>query len=140
MVLWAAWPRDMQRTISRLKRTGSNGWPAWTGTPGAQWTLSAQYSQSHILDAGSGLSEPSCRKILTFTLSKDLFREKLTLSAMTFLDMDLWDSLTRLTAEVELMEGLSLFIGTDIFRGDRDGTYGRYRDDTQAWTKIEYHF
>jgi len=108
--------------------------------PGGQWTLSVQYSQHHILNHKESLTERDCQKTATFSLSKTLFREKLTLSAMAFFDVSVQDGLTRLSAEYEFMDSLSLFAGSDIFFGDREGNYGRYRDNTQVWTKIKYHF
>ena len=108
--------------------------------PGNNWTLSCQYAQDHILNCGTDLTEDDCTKTATLSVSKDLFREKLTLSAMGFLDLDVKDRLLRLTAEYQLMDNLEIFLGSDIFSGDRQGTYGRYKDNTQVWTKIKYHF
>ncbi len=108
--------------------------------PGNDWTLSFQYAQDHILDAGAGLTEGDCTKNFTVSLSKDLFREKLTLSAFGYLDIDVKDRLVRLSAEYQFIDNLEVFFGTDIFAGDRTGSYGRYKDNTQVWTKIKYHF
>jgi len=108
--------------------------------PGNDWTLSCQYTQDHILNAGSGLIESGCAKTVTFNISKDLFREKLTLSALGYMDIDVKDRLVRLTAEYQFIDNLEVFLGTDIFAGDRTGSYGRYKDNTQVWTKIKYHF
>ncbi len=108
--------------------------------PGGNWTLSGQYAQDHILNSGTGLAQAFCTRTLTLSLSKDLFREKLTLSGSVFRDVDVNDSLIRLTAEYRFMDNLEFFVGTDIFSGDRQGTYGRYKDNTQVWTKITYHF
>lgn len=108
--------------------------------PGNDWTLSWQYAQDHILNSGSGLAESGCAKTVTFSVSKDLFREKLTLSALGYMDIDVKDRLVRLTAEYQFIDNLELFLGTDIFAGDRKGSYGRYKDNTQVWTKITYHF
>jgi hypothetical protein len=108
--------------------------------PGNDWTLSWQYAQDHILNSGSGLAESGCAKTVTFSVSKDLFREKLTLSALGYMDIDVKDRLVRLTAEYQFIDDLEVFLGTDIFAGDRKGSYGRYKDNTQVWTKITYHF
>ncbi|WP_321495966.1 DUF1302 family protein [uncultured Desulfobacter sp.] len=108
--------------------------------PGGDWTLSWQYSQDHILNAGTNLTESGCAKTATMSLSKDLFREKLTLSAFGYMDVDKKDYLVRLTGEYQFIDNLEIFLGTDIFAGDRKGSFGRYKDNTQAWTKIKYHF
>lgn len=108
--------------------------------PGNDWTLSWQYAQHHVLNAGSGLTESGCTKTVTVNVSKNLFREKLTLSAFGYMDIDVEDRLVRLTAEYQFIDNLEVFLGADIFAGDRKGAYGRYKDNTQVWTKIKYHF
>lgn len=110
--------------------------------PGNNWTLSAQFARARILNPGTpgGLSERSRQDTATLNISKKLLREKLTLSAMVYLDPDVGDSLSRVSSEYRIMDDLSLFFGSDIFRGDREGSFGRYRDNTQVWTKIKYYF
>ncbi|MEH0020169.1 MAG: DUF1302 family protein [Desulfobacter sp.] len=110
--------------------------------PGSHWTLSAQYARSRILnpDTPGGLGERARQDTATLSVSKNLFREKLTLTALIYWDPDVGDSLTRLSSEYQIMDDLSIFLGSDIFQGDRDGSFGRYKDNTQVWTKIKYHF
>ena len=110
--------------------------------PGNNWTLSVQFAESRILnpDVQGGLSQRDCVKTATLSLSKKLFREKLTLSALLYMDTGMGDSLSRLSSEYRLVDDLSLFFGSDIFQGDRDGSFGQYKDNTQVWTKVKYHF
>ncbi|MCG8618337.1 MAG: hypothetical protein MI802_19140 [Desulfobacterales bacterium] len=121
----------------RIKWLGGLDW-----YPGNNWTLSAQYSRSRILnpDTDEGLAERTRQDIATLNLSKDLLREKLTLSALIYLDPDIGDSLTRLSSEYQIMDDLSIFFGSDLFFGDREGSFGQYKDNTQVWTKIKYYF
>ena len=59
---------------------------------------------------------------------------------MHYFNMDIKDSFTRLSAEYQVMDGFSLFFGSDIFTGDREGDFGRYKDNTQVWAKAKYSF
>ncbi len=79
-------------------------------------------------------------ELLTLNLNKKLFREKLELSAMSYLDPDQGDSLARLSSAYEIMDGFSLSLGSDIFSGDITGRFGQYRGNTQVWTRLKYHF
>jgi hypothetical protein len=59
---------------------------------------------------------------------------------MHYRDLNFMDSLTRVSAEYQPVDGCILSIGADIFSGDKNGDFGKYKNNTQVWTKIKYHF
>lgn len=101
--------------------------------PGNNWSLSFQVTEDRILDYEH-------YAMITASISKKMFREKLTLSGILFLNMDEKDSLTRISAEYQIRDGFSLFLGSDIFKGTRSGSFGRYKNNTQGWVKAKYSF
>ena len=108
--------------------------------PGNNWSLLFQVTEDRILDYSKEISKKEHSTMVTFNLSKKLLREKLTLSGMHYFNMDIKDSFTRLSAEYQVMDGFSLFFGSDIFTGDREGDFGRYKDNTEVWAKARYSF
>ncbi|MBI9090101.1 MAG: hypothetical protein JEZ12_12875 [Desulfobacterium sp.] len=108
--------------------------------PGSNWSLLCQVTGDRILGFSDTIAREKHTTMVTFNLSRKLLREKLILSGMHYYTMDAGDSLTRLSGEYAVMDGFSLFLGSDIFTGDREGTFGRYRDNTQVWVKAKYSF
>ncbi len=108
--------------------------------PGNQWILLCQLVDKRILNHSGTISAESHSTLVTLNLSKDLFREKVTISAMHYRDLNFMDSLTRVSTEYQPVDGCILSIGADIFSGDKNGDFGKYKNNTQVWTKIKYHF
>jgi hypothetical protein len=108
--------------------------------PGSNWSLLCQVTGDRILGFSDTIAQEKHTTMVTVNLSRKLLRERLILSGMHYYTMDVGDSLTRLSGEYEVMDGFSLFLGSDIFKGDREGDYGRYRDNTQVWVKAKYSF
>ncbi len=108
--------------------------------PGNNWSLLCQVTGDRILGYSDEITRDKQSAMVTFNLSKKLLREKFTVSGMHYYNLDEGDSLTRLSVEYELKDGFSLFIGSDIFKGDRAGDFGKYRDNTQVWAKAKYSF
>ncbi|MCP4118462.1 MAG: hypothetical protein GY737_24310 [Desulfobacteraceae bacterium] len=108
--------------------------------PGGNWSLLCQVTGESILGYSDGIARDEHTTMVTWNLSRKLLREKLTLSGMHYYTLDEGDSLIRLSGEYEVMDGFSLFLGSDIFKGDRAGDFGRYRDNTQVWVKAKYSF
>ena len=108
--------------------------------PGNNWSLLCQVTGDRIFGYSDEIARDKQSAMATLNLSKKLLREKFTVSGMHYYDLDEGDSLTRFSGEYELKDGFSLFIGSDIFKGDRAGDFGRYRDNTQVWAKVKYSF
>lgn len=109
-------------------------------SPGSNWFLSFQVTEDRILDYSAKIQQTKQSAMVTANISKKLFREKLILSGMHYLNLDEKDSLTRLSSEYQVMDGFSLFFGSDIFTGKRSGGFGRYKDNTQVWARAKYSF
>eukprot|EP00767_Chilomastix_cuspidata_P007491 gnl/Chilomastix_cuspidata/8195.p1 GENE.gnl/Chilomastix_cuspidata/8195~~gnl/Chilomastix_cuspidata/8195.p1 ORF type:complete len:396 (-),score=30.38 gnl/Chilomastix_cuspidata/8195:31-1218(-) len=104
--------------------------------PGSNLTLSAQYYEEDILSHHDLTNNEKSKKILTFSASKKLFREKLNLSSMLYFNLEKEDSYLRLSTDYELTANLKIFAGSDLFAGSSDTNYGRYEDNSQLWAKI----
>ena len=108
--------------------------------PGSNWSLLCQMTGDRILGYSDEIAREAHTTMATLNLSKKLLREKLTVSGMHYYNLNEEDSLTRLSGEYEVRDGFSLFLGLDIFKGDRAGDFGKYRDNTQVWFKAKYSF
>jgi len=108
--------------------------------PGSNWSLLCQVTGDHILGYSDAMARDEHTTMVTLNLSRKFLREKLTVSGMHYYTLDAGDSLTRLSGAYEVMDGFSLFLGSDIFKGDRAGDFGRYRDNSQVWVKAKYSF
>ena len=108
-------------------------------SPGNNWSLSFQVTEDRILGFSDRIQQKEQSTMVTASISKKLFREKLILSGMHYFNLNEQDSLTRLSSEYQVMDGLSLFLGTDIFQGCT-GSFGRYTENTQVWVKAKYNF
>lgn len=109
-------------------------------SPGNNWSLSFQVTEDRILGFSDKIQQKEQSSMVTVSISKKLFREKLILFGMHYFNLNEQDSLTRLSSEYQVMDGLSLFLGTDIFTGCQSGSFGRYTENTQVWAKVKYNF
>lgn len=109
-------------------------------SPGNNWSLSFQGTEDRILDYPTNIQQREHSTMITANISKKLFREKLTLSGMHYLNLNEKDSLTRLSSEYQVSDGFSLFFGSDIFKGEKTGNFGKYKENTQVWLKAKYSF
>jgi hypothetical protein len=110
--------------------------------PGS-WTLSAQYYEDLLPDAGSGGTERPWRKnALTLQIARAFFRETLNLSVSSFLDLIDFDSAINAAAAYALTDSLSLTLGGVFFSGgiDNRGTYGAYKELSCIWIKGMFRF
>ena len=108
--------------------------------PGNSWSILCQITGDRILEYSDEIARAKQSSMVTLNLSKKLLREKLTMSGMHYYNLDKGDSLTRLSGEYELKDGLSLFIGSDIFKGNETGDFGKYKNNSQLWVKAKYSF
>lgn len=109
-------------------------------TPGDDWNVSAQVMNESIFDYDRTLSDDREDSTVTLNVSKKLMNQTLTLSNMTYLDLNYGDVYNRSKAEYEIRDGLRISLGLDLFLGDEEGPYGMYQDNTQVWCKLRYSF
>jgi hypothetical protein len=109
-------------------------------TPGNDWMVTAQLVGEHMFAHEGRLRQQANSYLATLHVSKKLLRQTLTLSNMLYYDLDHGDFFDRIKAEYAVTDALTLSVGADIFGGDRAGSYGGYRDNTQVWIKAKYSF
>ena len=107
--------------------------------PGGEWTISAQFADCFILDYDEKIGDDEHEMLATFSISKSLFRNTLTLSAFGYVGVNDRELFNRSSMDYELTDGLHLEAGIDVFAGD-DGMFGQYKDNTEVWTKAKYSF
>jgi hypothetical protein len=107
------------------------------------WTLSAQYYEDILPDAGNGGTERPWRKnAVTLQIARAFFRETLDLSVSAFLDLIDFDSAINAAAAYALTDSLSLTLGGEFFSGGIDdrGTYSAYKELSCMWIKGVFRF
>lgn len=109
-------------------------------TPGDDWSIYAQFINESIFGNTAALTADPSDSLITLHVSKKLFNQTLTLSDMVYVDLNDGDFYNRIKAEYELRDGLFASVGLDVFCGGRDGQFGVYKDNSQAWCKIKYSF
>ena len=78
--------------------------------------------------------------VATLLVQKKLLREKLTLSNMTYLGFIDWDVFNRTSVEYALSDAFHMYIGFDLFAGDKQGSFGQYSELSSVWLKAKYSF
>ncbi|MFC1713176.1 DUF1302 family protein [Candidatus Poribacteria bacterium] len=107
--------------------------------PGGGWTLSAQFADFFILDYDEKIGNDRHEMQPTFSISKSLLRETLTLSTFGYVGINDSELFNRSSVDYELTDGLHLEAGIDFFAGD-EGSFGQYKDNTEVWSKAKYSF
>lgn len=108
--------------------------------PGNNWTVMLQASSASILGDASLLAQSEHTVIATLLLQKKLLREKLTLSNMTYMGFIDWDVFNRTSVEYALSDAFHIYLGFDLFAGDKQGDFGQYSDLSSVWLKAKYSF
>ncbi|WP_020610952.1 DUF1302 family protein [Sediminispirochaeta bajacaliforniensis] len=103
--------------------------------PGNGWSLTAQYMEDWVLDYEDAMDRDRRSSTGTVSISKDLLRETLTLSASLAMGMVYWDSAIELEAEWSLSDALSLRGGIQYYSDGEGGKgdYTAYDDLDCAW-------
>ena len=109
------------------------------GYPGGEWTLSAEFAQLFILGYDDRIRDDRNQMLATFSVSKNLLRDTLTLSTFVYIGINDSELFNRSSADYELADGLHLEAGIDVFAGD-EGIFGQYEDNTEVWLKAKYSF
>ncbi len=108
-------------------------------SPGCNWTVTAQFVDDFILDYGEAILNDEHTMLVTTSVSKALFRERLELSGMAYFGLSDNDQYVRMAADYELADAFHLSGGVDFLSGD-GGRFGRYDDNDQIWVRAKYSF
>ena len=76
---------------------------------------------------------------MTFLARKDFLRETLFFELFTYIGLNNGDSLVRLKATYNLVDGFEILLGANIFTGS-EGRFGQYNDNDMLYMKFKYSF
>ncbi|MCL3781969.1 hypothetical protein EMN47_16405 [Prolixibacteraceae bacterium JC049] len=107
--------------------------------PGAEWTITAQYSNKYIADYNSKIEQPKNTTLATLGITKKVFRSTLALSSFTYFDITNKGAFNRTSIDYALTDEIHALLGCDWFNGDK-GMFGKYKDNTELWIKLKYSF
>jgi hypothetical protein len=107
--------------------------------PGSEWTITGQLADYVILDYDEHIADDQNEILVTFSVSKSLLRNKLSLSSSGYIGLNRGEFFSRSSADYELADGLHIETGFDLFVGD-EGAFGQYEDNTEIWIKAKYSF
>ena len=104
------------------------------------WTINTQFIQEHILDYSEGIRDDEFESTVTFLGRKDYFRDLLTVELFSYIGLNNGDALLRPTVYYDFADGFEIIGGANIFLGDEEGRFGRFKDNDMIYTKIRYSF
>lgn len=122
------------------QRSGQLKWVAaleWTGP--ANLTVSAQVTDSQMLDHHPSMPLEEHMPMATLSISKLLYRETLNLSVFSFVGLEHGDTFSRFSADYSLSDAVHLLAGVDVFTGDT-GYLAAFNDNDEAWMKFNFSF
>lgn len=102
--------------------------------------VNAQIMLDHIDQTGGKTQRAETEAFTTLSLqrsfSNEVLRAKLDLAA----NLTKGDGMIRPSLSWQVNDTVSLSSGVDLFLGDRDGTFGQYRDESRGWIKLSATF
>jgi hypothetical protein len=102
--------------------------------------LSTQFIQQYIMDYEEDILNRKTENTATFMARYDMMRETLHIELFSYLGLDDKDALIRPKLSYDFEDGFSLQLGANIFVGDEEGRFGKYKDNSMIYTKIKYNF
>ena len=107
--------------------------------PGNNWTIMVQFSGSSIFNYNTDIYDRQHEWIGTLNIQKKFLRETLTVSNMLYVGFNDPDFMERFSIEYALTDAFHISGGVDLFFGEK-GTFGQYKDNSQAWIRAKYSF
>lgn len=125
---------------SHIMKDSFDGYLGVDWSPGNNWSLSVQMMEQVILDYEKRIESEAHNSLVTFSISKKLFREKLTLSDMLYYNLTDEDHFNRLSFDYAMTDEFHVSGGVDVFGGDEDGGFGKYDKNDEVWFKLKISF
>jgi hypothetical protein len=122
-----------------FKRNALNWMIGLDWTPGNDWSVTAQWADNFILDYDQAVKDDEHTMLSTLHISKELFRQTLTLSSMGYFGINEHECFVRSSMDYALTDELHLLLGLDLFFGD-EGMMGQYDDNDEVWMKAKVNF
>ncbi len=99
--------------------------------------LSVQLFQSWLVDDGRALVRDRLDTNVTVFGQHRMLHDRLTLEAIWIHNLNDGDGLVRPRVTYELRDGLDVWLGADVFYGDRRGVFGQFRHADRAVLGLE---
>ncbi len=122
-----------------FKRHALSGMIGLDWTPGNDWSLTAQLADDFIMDYDNAIASDEHTMLTTLNVSKQLFRQTLTLSSMGYFGINEGECFLRSSAEYALTDEMHVSVGLGLFFGD-EGMMGQYEDNDEVWMKAKFSF
>lgn len=102
--------------------------------------LSAQFIQKYIMDYNDFIEDDEFQNTMTFLARYEAMRETLHFELFSYVGLNYGDALIRPKVTYDFSDSFSILLGSNIFVGDEEGSFGRYNDNSMLYTKIKYNF
>ena len=110
-------------------------WAGWSET-----LMSAQLFLNALTDRPSGVFRQQVESILTLLMRRDFFHDQLIAEIIWLQSFNRGDGLVRPKLQYELSSGLLIWIGADVFYGDREGVFGQFDARDRLTLGLEWGF
>jgi hypothetical protein len=107
--------------------------------PGGGWSLSGQLAGEALISAPKGAAPYQGSLMATFRVERKFMEQTLSVSNSLYADLESRSLYDAAAIEYQLRDGLLLALGADLFLG-REGRFGALRGNSQAWTRLRWHF
>jgi hypothetical protein len=107
--------------------------------PGNNWTVSTQLASKYIFAYDNAIEEDKSQTVVTFNLTKSLFRETFKVKNMVYYEPDQEDGFNRFSIDYAVSDSLHFLTGIDDFFGD-EGQFSDYDHNDSWWIKLKYNF
>ncbi len=102
--------------------------------------ISFQLFQSVVIDAPSGMTRPDVDTTMTLLVQKEFLNDTLKLEVLTLHNLNDSDGLVRPKVTYEWQDNLKIWLGLDVFYGDRDGLFGEFSHNDRFVAGLELGF
>lgn len=114
-------------------------WDLWGMQMSAQYIFGFVHDHhDKLMEQGKFLKEFS--HTFTFRVQKTFFSDQLAAKLFTYVEADPLNALIRPSLSWTIEDGVILEGGLDLFVGDKDGTFGSYKDNSLAWMALRWYF
>ena len=107
------------------------------------WTITAQYYCDAVLNISDNLERKDAfNHGATLSISKSFLQDTLEISLSGLVGLNNFDSALTLEGKYSLSDQIKLSAGTYVFLSgpDGDGTYGKLKDLSTIYLKVQYSF
>ena len=102
--------------------------------------ISAQVFVSEVVDYTKGITRPRLDLTSTLLLEKRWFNETLSSEVMLISNFNDGDGLIRSRLDYAIFDGAELWVGLDVFYGDKEGLYGEFDENDRLELGLLYTF